>query len=214
LLPGRAGRLQQLGGALAGVEALRPVLGAAGLLGVVRGALEVVHLLAEDRDGLEHPVGPVRGGPLQRRRLLLDPLPHLGVVGEPAGAGREQRERPARGPERRTCSARARDQHLSGHGGAPSDRWIVLGAVRVPWRHDIGHRAGASSDTGTAHPTSGRISSHIGALICSLKVRVRWWLSRNTAVLPITVGQVSALQKYRVKSTPCTSSPASAIAES
>src|SRR5699024_4905038 len=113
-----------------------------------------------------------------------------------------------------TTLFRSRDQHLSGHGGAPSDRWIVLGAVRVPWRHDIGHRAGASSDTGTAHPTSGRISSHIGALICSLKVRVRWWLSRNTAVLPITVGQVSALQKYRVQSTPCTSSPASAIAES
>src|SRR5699024_12878169 len=61
-----------------------------------------------------------------------------------------------------TTLFRSRDQHLSGHGGAPSDRWIVLGAVRVPWRHDIGHRAGASSDTGTAHPTSGRISSHIG----------------------------------------------------
>src|SRR5699024_5606450 len=212
VLPRGAGSLQQLGGALAGIEALRPVLGAAGLLVVVGGVPEVVHLLAEDLRGGQHPVGRAGAGLLQPRGLLLDALPHLGVRGEPAGSGREQRERPLRGPERRTGPSGARNQLLPGHGCSFGSRGRAQ--QRLPCRHDIGRPGTASAGVGTVHPTSGSISSHIGWLICSLNVRVRWWLSRNTAVLPITVGQVSALQKYRVKSTPCTSSPASSIAAS
>src|SRR5699024_10632384 len=138
-----AGGLQQLGGALAGIEALRPVLSAADLLVVVGGVPEVVHLLAEDPGGGQHAVGRAGAGLLQLRGLLLDALPHLGVRGEPAGTGRQQRERPLRGPDRRTGSSGARNQLLPGHGCSFGSRG----------RAQRGLPVGTISDARARHPS-------------------------------------------------------------